>query len=293
MTTTAAPPATPPAAAAGPTLDVAYVTVQQHPYGIAVDSFAKEVNATGELTLGRAAGLPAGRGPAARRRPQRRGADGDHLERDLGHRRRDGLPGAAGAVPDHQLLARGRRHRRRHRQVDDRRRPTSRPATSIVLAIHEGGLRKPFGKTPLVTLANWKGKTIRAPQSQVLADGLKALGANVDPLPLPDVNQALQNGAVDGVEANLPLIYTQQWYEAGQERHRQRQPVAVPDGARDQQGRLGRVERRPAGRADHRGRQHRPRVARDLHDPGQHGRPGPRELRRQVPVRHRQRTRPS
>ena len=40
-----------------------------------------------------------------------------------------------------------------------------------------------------------------------------ALGANADPLPLPDVNQALQSGAIDGVEANLPLIYTQQWYE--------------------------------------------------------------------------------
>ena len=47
----------------------------------------------------------------------------------------------------------------------------------------------------------------------MLADGLKALGANVDPLPLPDVTQALQNGTIDGVEANLPLIYTQQWYE--------------------------------------------------------------------------------
>ncbi len=33
------------------TLDVAYVTTQQHPYGIAVDAFAKEVNATGQLTL--------------------------------------------------------------------------------------------------------------------------------------------------------------------------------------------------------------------------------------------------
>ena len=77
-----------------------------------------------------------------------------------------------------------------------------------MLAIHEGGLRKPFGKTPLVSSADCKGKTIRAPQSQVLADGLQALGANVEPLPLPDVTQALQSGAIDGVEANLPLIYT-------------------------------------------------------------------------------------
>ena len=38
----------------------------------------------------------------------------------------------------------------------------------------------------------------------MLADGLSALGANADPLPLPDVYQALQTGTVDGVEANLP-----------------------------------------------------------------------------------------
>ena len=56
-----------------------------------------------------------------------------------------------------------------------------------MLAIHEGGLRKPFGKKKLVSLADFKGKTIRAPQSKVLADGPQALGANADPLPLPDV----------------------------------------------------------------------------------------------------------
>ena len=47
----------------------------------------------------------------------------------------------------------------------------------------------------------------------MLAAGLQALGANVEPLPLPEVTQALQNGTIDGVEANLPLIYTSQWYE--------------------------------------------------------------------------------
>ena len=38
----------------------------------------------------------------------------------------------------------------------------------VGLAIHEGGLRKPFGKTPLISPADWKGKKIRAPQSNVL-----------------------------------------------------------------------------------------------------------------------------
>ena len=83
----------------------------------------------------------------------------------------------------------------------------------VALAIHEGGLRKPLGVKPLQGVDDYEGTTIRAPQSQVLATGLQALGANVEPLPLPDVYQALQNGTVDGVEANLPLIYLQKWYE--------------------------------------------------------------------------------
>jgi TRAP-type C4-dicarboxylate transport system substrate-binding protein len=90
---------------------------------------------------------------------------------------------------------------------------TAEAGDLVILAIHEGGLRKPFGKEQLASLADFKGATIRAPQSQVLSEGFKAIGANVEPLPLPEVYQALQNGTVDGVEANLPLIYTQKWYE--------------------------------------------------------------------------------
>ncbi len=90
----------------------------------------------------------------------------------------------------------------------------------------------------------------------MLAAGFQALGANVEPLPLPDVYQALQNGTVDGVEANLPLIYLQKWYEVGQVRHRQRQLLALPDGAGRQQGGLRRPQRRPADGPDRRRRQH-------------------------------------
>ena len=196
----------------GTALDVAYVTTQQHPYGIAVDGFAKEVNASGKITVNPQPAYPQAEGQLladvrsgvvpmatvssaiwdtagvtafqALQAPfliTNYSLEGAVIDGDIGKSMMESADSEAGDVH--------------------------------VLAIHEGGLRKPFGKTPLVTLANWNGKTIRAPQSQVLADGLKALGANVDPLPLPDVTQALQSGAIDGVEANLPLIYTQQWYE--------------------------------------------------------------------------------
>lgn len=83
-----------------------------------------------------------------------------------------------------------------------------------VLAIHEGGLRKPLGRDKAFTKpADFRGATIRSVQSQVLATGLRALGANPDPLPLPEVYQALQSGTVDGMEANFGLIAGQQYYE--------------------------------------------------------------------------------
>ena len=76
-----------------------------------------------------------------------------------------------------------------------------------VLAIHEGGMRKPIGaKKPLNSLAAFKGAKIRASQSKVMATGLRSLGAEADPIPLPEVYQALQNGTVDGMEANLGLV---------------------------------------------------------------------------------------
>ena len=194
------------------TLDVAYVTAEQHPYGIAVDAFTKDVNATGALTLkGQplypqseiqllsdvrsgvvpmatvstavfdTAGITAFQALQAPFLITNYGLEGEVLNGDIGKK-----------------------------MIAD---ATEQAGDLQVLTVHEGGLRKPFGKEKLASVADFKGKTIRAPQSQVLADGLAALGANVEPLPLPDVYQALQNGTVDGVEANLPLIYTSKWYE--------------------------------------------------------------------------------
>lgn len=82
------------------------------------------------------------------------------------------------------------------------------------LAIHEGGLRKPLSaKACLKTPADFKGVKIRSVESPVLVDGLKALGANPTPLPLSDVYLALKQGTVDAMEANLGLVFTQKFYE--------------------------------------------------------------------------------
>jgi TRAP-type C4-dicarboxylate transport system substrate-binding protein len=82
------------------------------------------------------------------------------------------------------------------------------------LAIHEGGLRSPLGREKaLVSPADFDGLKIRAVESKVMSEGLKALGAEPTPLPLPDVFQALQNGTVDGMEANTGLTAGQKYYE--------------------------------------------------------------------------------
>jgi TRAP-type transport system periplasmic protein len=83
----------------------------------------------------------------------------------------------------------------------------------VVLTIHEGGLRKPLTKRPATSPADFEGLKIRSVQSEVLAAGLRALGAEPTPIPLPEVFQALQNGTVDGMEANLGLIAGEKFYE--------------------------------------------------------------------------------
>lgn len=82
------------------------------------------------------------------------------------------------------------------------------------LAIHEGGLRKPLSAGEcLVSPQTFNGKKLRSVESPLLVDSIQALGAEPTPLPLSDVYLALKQGTVDGMEANLGLIYTQKFYE--------------------------------------------------------------------------------
>lgn len=193
-------------------LDVAYVTTQQHPYGIAIDAFAEQVNATGTLAIAPQPVYPqseiqllddvrSGVVPMATISSAIWDTAGVTAFQALQAPFLITNYPLAGAVEGGDIgkamIAQA------NEQAGD----------VVILAIHEGGLRKPLGKKPLASVADFKGTTIRAPQSQVLSEGLSALGANLEPLPLPDVYQALQTGTVDGVEANLPLIYLQKWYE--------------------------------------------------------------------------------
>ncbi len=197
------------------TLNLAYVTTAQHPYGLAVAEFAKNVAAAsngrikivpqpsypqseiqllGDVRGGSvdmatistaiwdSAGINSFQALQAPFLITNYALDAKVLEGDIGKAMREDASQQAGDI--------------------------------TVLAIHEGGLRKPIGaKKPLNSVASFNGAKIRAAQSKVMATGLKALGAEADPIPLPDVYQALKNGTVDGMEANLGLVATNKYYE--------------------------------------------------------------------------------
>jgi TRAP-type C4-dicarboxylate transport system substrate-binding protein len=196
----------------GTALDVAYVTTQQHPYGIAIDAFVKEVNDTGALTL---RGQPAY--PQSEIQlladvrsgvvPMATISSAIWDTADITAFQALQAPFLITNYPLALEVEGGDIGKSMLEQANQQ------AGDLVALAIHEGGLRKPVGTVKLASLADFKGKTIRAPQSQVLAAGLQSIGANADPLPLPEVYQALQNGTVDGIEANLPLVYTQKFYE--------------------------------------------------------------------------------
>lgn len=68
-------------------------------------------------------------------------------------------------------------------------------------------------KRPINTVEDVKGLKIRTPENPVLLATINQLGASASPLPWPELYMALQQGAFDGQENPLPLIYTSKLYE--------------------------------------------------------------------------------
>lgn len=85
-----------------------------------------------------------------------------------------------------------------------------------VLGIFEGGMRQIATKGgPINTLADLKGKKLRAVQAGPLQANMRALGIVPTPLAVGEVPLALTNGVVDGAEANSALVNTFKWDQAG------------------------------------------------------------------------------
>ena len=77
----------------------------------------------------------------------------------------------------------------------------------VLLAWGENGLRHMTNsRRPIMTPADLKGLKMRVPQSDVLLKGFQALGAEVAPLPLPLLFEALRAGKFDGQENPIATI---------------------------------------------------------------------------------------
>ena len=197
-------------------LRLGYATTPQHPYGAAVDAFKKEVEAAsgGKLTI--------------ESLPNYTGGDAQLFDDVVGGTIEMGAVSTATwdtkgsnvfqalqapfLITDYGLAQTVEGGSIGNAMLTN---PNGPPKFKLVgLGILEGGLRKPLGRTVALTNpAATKGKKIRVAQSKVLAATITALGAKPVALPVGDVFNALQNGTVDGVEADLGLIATNKYYE--------------------------------------------------------------------------------
>ncbi len=84
----------------------------------------------------------------------------------------------------------------------------------VGLAWGENGMRQlTNSKRPIKAPGDLKGLRIRLPQSDVMAAGFKALGAEVEQIPFPEVYGALRGGRADGEENPIATILSSRFYE--------------------------------------------------------------------------------
>jgi tripartite ATP-independent transporter DctP family solute receptor len=84
----------------------------------------------------------------------------------------------------------------------------------IGLTFYDSGARSIYNsKHPVRTLADLKGLRIRVQQSELMADMIRALGAQPIELPYGQVETGLATGLVDGAENNWPSFVTTNHYK--------------------------------------------------------------------------------
>ena len=81
-----------------------------------------------------------------------------------------------------------------------------RPKDVHVLAWAENGLRHITANRPIRKPEDLHGLHIRVPQSDVMVDAFKALGTNPEPLPFPQLFEALRTGRFETQENPVPTI---------------------------------------------------------------------------------------
>lgn len=83
-----------------------------------------------------------------------------------------------------------------------------------VLGYWENGFRHiTNNKRPINVPDDLKGIKLRTPESKLVMDSFKALGASPTPMSFGDIYSALQLGTVDGQENPIAHLMKQKWYE--------------------------------------------------------------------------------
>lgn len=81
-------------------------------------------------------------------------------------------------------------------------------------ALYPSGMTGFVSRTPLRTLADFRGKKIRVLASPFQIEQLTKIGGTGVPMTLGDVLPALQQGTLDGAMSNLPVFAALQYYES-------------------------------------------------------------------------------
>jgi tripartite ATP-independent transporter DctP family solute receptor len=82
-----------------------------------------------------------------------------------------------------------------------------------VLAWGENGMRHITSNQPVRNVADLKGLKLRVPQSPIMLDGMRALGADAAPLAFGLLRGALQSGEFQAQENAISLVATAKLYE--------------------------------------------------------------------------------
>jgi tripartite ATP-independent transporter DctP family solute receptor len=93
-------------------------------------------------------------------------------------------------------------------QADD-----GKPSGLRGLCFYDAGSRNFYGKEPIRTPQDLKGKKIRVMNDPVAIDLMQAFGSAATPIPWGELYTALQQGVVDGAENNPPSLLASRHYE--------------------------------------------------------------------------------
>lgn len=81
------------------------------------------------------------------------------------------------------------------------------------LAYYSSGARSFYGRTPLNSIEDIKGKKIRVIPNKVNIDIMDALGASATPMDYGEVYSSLQTGVIDAAENNYPSYFSSNHFE--------------------------------------------------------------------------------